>query len=100
MSGFSITSRGFCAGVVAATIARPALARPEALTAQPARVQLAHARYGAAEVWSYDETFPGPSLRFRQGTRLTRQLVNRLDFATSVHGTASASTMPWTVSRG
>lgn len=85
MSGFSITRRGFCAGAVAATVARPALASPAALTAQTARVQLAPAGYGATEVWSYDGTIPGPLLRYRQGTRLTRQLVNRLDVPTSVH---------------
>ncbi|WP_425097678.1 multicopper oxidase family protein [Tropicibacter sp. S64] len=85
MTGLSITRRGFCAGLVAASVARPAWANADPLTAQKASVQLAPDGYGATQVWSYDGTIPGPVLRYRQGDRLTQKLVNQLDVPTSVH---------------
>lgn len=85
MTQFSMTRRGFCAAVAAATVARPAWASPETLIARKADVQLAPDGYGATQVWSYDGSVPGPILRARQGQRITRQLVNKLDVPTSVH---------------
>lgn len=56
-----------------------------ALTARSGMVQLAPSDYPMTEVWGYDGLAPGPVLRFKQGERLQRQLINELKQPTSIH---------------
>ncbi|WP_412563648.1 multicopper oxidase domain-containing protein [Thalassobius sp. MITS945101] len=55
------------------------------ITARSGKVQLAPADYPMTEVWGYDGLAPGPVLRFQQGERLQRRLVNALEQPTSIH---------------
>lgn len=55
------------------------------ITARSGKVQLAPADYPMTEVWGYDGLAPGPVLRFQQGERLQRRLVNALVQPTSIH---------------
>ncbi len=86
MGRLNLTRRGFCAGGVAAVSVRPTwAATPDDLTARKARVQLAPDGYPMTDVWSYDGTLPGRTIRVGQGERVTRRLVNDLDVPTSIH---------------
>jgi FtsP/CotA-like multicopper oxidase with cupredoxin domain len=38
-----------------------------------------------AELWTYNGSFPGPILRWREGERVRLRLVNRLDESTNLH---------------
>ncbi|WP_138464560.1 multicopper oxidase family protein [Poseidonocella sp. HB161398] len=80
-----LSRRGFCTGLAALPLARPAFAGPAELAAMPASVQLAPEGYPATGVWSYGGSVPGPLIRAPQGTRMARRLENRLDVPTSVH---------------
>jgi FtsP/CotA-like multicopper oxidase with cupredoxin domain len=55
------------------------------LTAGPARVQLREASSPETDVWTYDGSVPGPTLRFRQGEIARIAVENRLAEATTVH---------------
>ncbi|MBU2959172.1 multicopper oxidase family protein [Paracoccus sp. 1_MG-2023] len=80
------TRRGFCAGLAALPLLRPAFGQGmRSLTAGKATVQLAPDAYPATPVWAYDGTLPGTVLRAPQGGRLERRLVNALDVPTSIH---------------
>lgn len=86
MDRFTLSRRAFFAGSAAALCTRPTWAdTPNTLTARKASVQLAPEDYPQTEVWSYDGTLPGQTIRVPQGGRLTRRLVNNLDVPTSVH---------------
>ncbi len=50
-----------------------------------ARTALVGAGAPATDVWAYNATVPGPSIRLRQGERLRVQAVNRLAENTTVH---------------
>ena len=83
--------RGFVAGA-AAGLLLPALPRMAgaqandvAIEAKPASAQLVPSEYGRTDVWAYDGAVPGTLLRLRQGERLRRVLVNRLDQPTTIH---------------
>ncbi|MEV8466412.1 multicopper oxidase family protein [Fluviibacterium sp. DFM31] len=55
------------------------------IEARVAQAQIAPEGYPQTEVWSFDGKLPGPEIRARQGSRLTRKLVNALTAPTSVH---------------
>ncbi|MDV4166486.1 multicopper oxidase family protein [Rhodovulum sp. FJ3] len=83
-----MTRRAFC-GALAGTAGLAALplraAGPQTLTARVATAQIAPPHYAATEVWSYDNTLPGPTLRVPQGGRVVRRLINDLPVPTSIH---------------
>lgn len=58
---------------------------PSALTARVGMTQLAPPDFGKTQVWTYDGTVPGPTLRLRQGDRVHQRFVNELPQASSVH---------------
>lgn len=55
------------------------------LLARPGKAQLLPAEYPKTDIWGYNGGVPGPEIRLRHGERLTRQLVNELPQATSIH---------------
>lgn len=57
----------------------------EEITAEVTKVQLAPAGYEATEVWAYNGTVPGGTIKARQGDRITRKLVNHLNDPTTIH---------------
>jgi len=85
-----LTRRQFHGSVLAAAAAAtlPTLARSETapiLHAREGTARLAPTEYPETQIWGYDGTVPGPVLRARQGTRLTRRFRNGLPQASSVH---------------
>ncbi|MFY0692897.1 MAG: multicopper oxidase family protein [Paracoccaceae bacterium] len=83
-----LNRRQFLAGSTAATLipatgmAAPA---PVRLEPAPARVQLAPPSYPITDVWAYNGSVPGQTLRFKQGARLHAELVNGLEQPTTIH---------------
>lgn len=55
------------------------------LHARPGTARLAPPEYPETQIWGYDATVPGPTLRARQGERMTRLFRNDLPQASSVH---------------
>ncbi|MEM8538917.1 MAG: multicopper oxidase domain-containing protein, partial [Pseudomonadota bacterium] len=55
------------------------------LEARVARQRLAPEGFPETEIWGFDGTVPGQTLRFRQGDRVQRRFVNKLPQPTSVH---------------
>ncbi|MGQ0749146.1 MAG: multicopper oxidase family protein [Betaproteobacteria bacterium] len=55
------------------------------LTARRARVRLVPEPHPETDVWSYNDSAPGPEIRVRQGDRLRVVVENRLDEGTTVH---------------
>jgi len=55
------------------------------LTAGPARVPLRDAPSPETEVWAYDGSVPGPTIRVRQGDKVRVAVENRLQEETTVH---------------
>jgi FtsP/CotA-like multicopper oxidase with cupredoxin domain len=55
------------------------------LVAGAGRVQLVPSDYPETEVWAYNGTIPGPTLRLRQGDRLRVRVKNALAESTTVH---------------
>ncbi|NNK77943.1 MAG: multicopper oxidase family protein [Litoreibacter sp.] len=83
-----LSRRQFLAGSAAASllpVAGHATSAAIRLEPAPSRVQLAPPGYSMTDVWSYNGTIPGQTLRFKQGDRLRAQLVNGLDEATTIH---------------
>lgn len=83
------TRRAFLAAT-AATIGAPLMGRAAVAGAtviepRAARHQLAPEGYPKTEIWGYDGSLPGPELRFAQGERLERRLINGLDQPTTIH---------------
>lgn len=75
-----------CAGALFGLPAGARAAQPtQGLVARPGRVQLAPDGYPETDIWGYDGGIPGPEIRIRQGERVTRQFVNALPQASSVH---------------
>ncbi len=82
----NLDRRQFLAGAAGiALMARAAQASVPTLTARPGKARVVPGDYPETEVWGYDGGVPGPEIRLRHGDRLTRQLVNELPQATSVH---------------
>ncbi|WP_158086737.1 multicopper oxidase family protein, partial [Brevirhabdus pacifica] len=99
----TITRRQLIAGTGAALVANGALVGPlraashsgaaadgsadawAELRAGLAKAQLTPAEYPATEVWAYNGTAPGPTLRIKRGALLRQRLVNGLPEATSIH---------------
>ena len=87
----SVTRRAFGGGMIAAlsgSVLRPSALNaqtPPDLVARPAKLQLAPQTYPATEVWGYNGTVPGPTIRVAQGGRVTRRFVNELDQPGTVH---------------
>lgn len=84
-----ITRRAFVAGTTAGlllpVLPRIAGAQDVTIEAKPATAQLVPSEYGKTDVWAYDGSVPGTSLRLRQGERLRRVFVNRLDQPSTIH---------------
>ena len=81
--------RAFLASTAALSLA-PALARATSpalpvLRAQPASQQIVPAEYPATDIWTFNKTLPGETLRYTQGDTLRRRVINDLPQATSVH---------------
>ena len=55
------------------------------LTAGPARVRLRDAPAPETDVWAYDGSVPGPTIRVRQGEKVHVAVENRLQEDTTVH---------------
>ena len=55
------------------------------LEAAPGRAQLVPSDYPASAVWAYNGQVPGPTLRLRQGDRLSVNVRNGLSEGTTVH---------------
>lgn len=55
------------------------------LVARPGRAQLVPPEYPATDVWAYNDSIPGPTLRLRQGDRLRVRVENALEEGTTVH---------------
>lgn len=79
--------KGLAAGGALAALPRlPALAgSPRVLRPRPAEAQLVGPSYPKTAVWAYDGTVPGPTLRLRQGERLSVRLDNALPEPTTLH---------------
>ena len=78
--------RQFLAGAAGlALMSRAAQAAVPTLTARPGKVRIVPGDYPETDIWGYDGGVPGPEIRLGHGARLTRQLVNNLPQATSVH---------------
>src|SRR5688500_12999471 len=80
----------FCAGTLLAVltlaVTSPALAQRAAkvpLTAPPARLTLVSG--GPTDMFAYNGRFPGPTLEFREGDRVTVHFKNELPEPTTVH---------------
>ena len=87
MSGPRLVRRTLLAAAATAPFARLAVAGsgPRRLRAAPARVELVGEGWPSTEVWAYDGTVPGPTLRGRQGERLVVEVENGLPEPTTVH---------------
>lgn len=80
--------RQVLAGAAAAVALGPQsvlAAGSKVLRAAPAMAQIAPPEFAQTPVWAFDGTAPGPVLRYTQGARLQRQLVNALPQPTAVH---------------
>lgn len=86
----SMSRRRFLVGAGAlslatATPARQVAAQPQILRARKGTARLAPDKYPETPIWGYEGQTPGPMLRIRQGARLTRQFVNELPQASTIH---------------
>ncbi len=88
------TRRGFLRGAgSAAVLAMPGLAVPRAaaaagpavLHAREAMARLLPAEFPETPIWGYDGILPGPTIRVRQGERVTRDFRNGLPQASTIH---------------
>lgn len=82
---WAMNRRQVLGGLAAVSFARPAFAAVPELVAAPGAVQLAPEGYAPTPVWAFDGAVPGPVLRAKQGERMRRRVVNRLEVPTSVH---------------
>lgn len=85
-----LTRRQFHTSVLGAAVAAtlPTIARSETapiLHAREGNARLAPAEYPETQIWGYDGSVPGPTLRARQGERVARVFRNDLPQASSVH---------------
>ena len=84
-----VTRRKFIAstgaGLLLPALPRLACAQDIAIEAKAAAVQLVPPEYGKTDVWAYDGSVPGTSLRLRQGERLRRTFINQLDQPSTIH---------------
>lgn len=62
-----------------------AVTAPASLTAASGKWPLVGGQAPPAAVWAYDETIPGPVLRYRQGDMLTVRLQNNLPQSSTIH---------------
>lgn len=90
MGPAAISRRKFLAGAGAISFAGAMptdgfAAPPSVLRARKGTAQLATSKYPETPIWGYEGQTPGPLLRVRQGERLTRQFVNELPQASTVH---------------
>ena len=82
--------RPFLAGsatipLVASVPAFATVGEPLALRAMPRTARLAPPEYPETPIWGYEGQTPGPTLRIRQGERLTRRFVNELPQRSTIH---------------
>ena len=68
-----------------APAARGADAHGELLHARSGTARLAPPGYPETPIWGYEAQVPGPTIRLRQGERVTRRFVNELMEASTVH---------------
>ena len=57
----------------------------ELLHASPGTARLAPPGYPETPIWGYEGQVPGPTIRLRQGERVTRRFINELTEASTVH---------------
>ena len=76
------TLAAFGAGLPASTTAAVVEHR---LVARPARMRLVPEPHPETDIWSYNDSAPGPEIRVRQGDRLRVTVENGLDEATTIH---------------
>ena len=72
-------------GLAAVSFARPAKAAALQLRAAPGKAQLAPKGYGATDVWAFNGSVPGTTLRGTKGGRMRVAVENGLSEPTSVH---------------
>ena len=65
--------------------ARGATGDGELLRARPGAARLAPPGYPETPIWGYGGGVPGPTIRLRQGERVTRRFLNELTQASTVH---------------
>lgn len=80
------TRRAVLTGAAATLLPLPGLAGlPQALRAAPGQFQLLPKTAPATAVWAYEGEIPGPEIRVKQGSPVTRRFVNDLPQGSSVH---------------
>ena len=57
----------------------------ELLRAKPGTARLAPPGYPETPIWGYESQVPGPTIRVRQGERITRRFLNELTQPSTVH---------------
>ena len=57
----------------------------ELLHARPGTARLAPPGYPETPIWGYEGQVPGPTIRVRQGERITRRFLNELTNPSTVH---------------
>ncbi len=90
--GSALSRRSLLAGGAAAAAASSLrwplaaeMQREVRLVAKPSRVALVGGEYPASDVWAYNGSVPGPTLRFRRGETVRIAVENRLSEETTVH---------------
>ena len=73
------------AQAIAPSNATAAPSNPTELRAGPTTAQLLPAPQGTTNVWGYNGSLPGPTIRVKAGERVRRRLVNDLPQPTAVH---------------
>lgn len=83
----NITRRAFLATTTAAVVVpKASLAQtPISLRATKGMQHIGPEGFPDTEIWGYDGTVAGPTIRVRQGARVTREFVNELPQGSSVH---------------
>ena len=84
----TVTRRHFLTGLMAtgvAAAAGPIAAAPATIHARPGAADLGHPSGAPTPIWGYAGTAPGPTLRLKQGVRLTRRFVNGLPQPSTIH---------------
>ena len=93
--GAPISRRRLLAGAAALAVlgrggslaspARSATGGGGLLLARPGTARLAPPGYPVTPIWGYEGQVPGPTIRLRQGERVTRRFMNELPQASTVH---------------
>ena len=74
-----------CGSVLAGSPVRSQDLEDVTLHARPGTARLAPPEYPQTPIWGYEGRVPGPTIRVRQGERVTRRFVNGLPQPSTVH---------------